>query len=434
MTVETRVVDPYAVKRVAALEDHQTELDEPGRLLRVDLSDLANCATNPTRYAIESILPRGHVTLLGGHGGSGKTNLAETFAAHTVTGTSWAGLHADHDRVVFVSLEDPGELARYRLRRVCDEYGLPHSAMDDNMLILDGSATDSVLALEISNAGIRHLVFTATLDEIETAADGCGLLVIDNASDAFAGNENDRYLVRAFIRRLAHIARKHNCAVLLLAHIDKAAARHGSAGNTYSGSTAWHNTCRSRLALLEDEAGPYLVHEKNNHGKRIDPIRLAWTDEGVLVPISTTGSATMAREEQDDADVLAAIRAAIEDGATVHAARSGSHSTLSVLKTYPDLPKALIKDKGRFWSALTRLERAGSLKREVYKDSHRHERVRLVCSGLCDASTPTPPDARTRTGCARALVVSESDERGTNARTQNCPRCDGAGCEWCRHA
>ena len=68
------------------------------------------------------------------------------------------------------------------------------------------------------------------------------------------------------------IAREHDAAVVLLAHIDKAAARNGGQGNSYSGSTAWHNSARSRLALVEDEAtGLELLHEKANFGKKRDP-------------------------------------------------------------------------------------------------------------------------------------------------------------------
>ena len=38
-------------------------------------------------------------------------------------------------------------------------------------------------------------------------------------------------------------------------------------GNNYSGSTQWHNSVRSRLALVEsDRAGIELLHEKANYG------------------------------------------------------------------------------------------------------------------------------------------------------------------------
>src|SRR5690625_5910278 len=78
------------------------------------------------------------------------------------------------------------------------------------------------------------------------------LIVIDIASDAYDENENSRRDVRFFIRALATLARANDAAVVLLAHIDKVAARNGGGGNDYSGSTAWHNSARSRIALMQD--------------------------------------------------------------------------------------------------------------------------------------------------------------------------------------
>ncbi len=403
-------------------------------LVPVDLSTLSDCEIDPTRYAISQILPRKHVTLFGSHGGSGKTILAETLAAHCATGTPWAGLPTERTPVLFIGLEDPGELARFRLRRTCDEYGLLQSLVIENMAMLDGSNTNSVLAEEIATDGVRHLAFTEALSEIETTASamGCGLLVIDNASDAYAANENDRRMVKTFVRRLAQLARKVDCAVLLLAHVDKAAARFGGNGNTFSGSTAWHNSVRSRLALIEDESGLSLVQEKNNLGKKIEPIRLEWTSTGVLVPVATTGSAAVEREVQDDTDVLAAIRAATADGCNVPAARTGPSTALGALAKYPDLPRPLRKDSPRFWAALTRIERSGAVVRERYKNAHRHDRERLVCANSCAPNIPHTPCALTRAQDASiASVVRQSDRRRTDA-SAHCPRCNDAGCAWCR--
>ena len=96
---------------------------------------------------------------------------------------------------------------------------------------------------------------TATLGELRAAVGGAGLLIIDNASDAYDGPENDRRQVRTFIRELAGLGRGNNAGVMLLAHIDKQAARFGSQGNSYSGSSAWHNSARSRLALVDTRNG-----------------------------------------------------------------------------------------------------------------------------------------------------------------------------------
>ena len=70
---------------------------------------------------------------------------------------------------------------------------------------------------------------------------GVGLVVVDNASDAYGGDEIQRRQVRAFMRSLAKVVRPTNGAVLLLAHVDKTTSRSKKAdgGEGYSGSTAW---------------------------------------------------------------------------------------------------------------------------------------------------------------------------------------------------
>ena len=114
--------------------------------------------------------------------------------------------------------------------------------------MLDGTGADGTLARETVAPGVRVFGPTRLYDEFRHAAAGATLIVVDNASDAYDGNENERRTVRQFVQLLAQIARENEAGVLLLAHIDKAAARDGGKRNSYSGSTAWHNSARSRFA------------------------------------------------------------------------------------------------------------------------------------------------------------------------------------------
>lgn len=353
---------------------------QENRLASVDLAGLADCGIDPTSHAIESILPYRHATLLGSHGGAGKSMLALTFAAHKACGRDWCGLSVPSGPALYVSLEDPGELVRYRLRRIADEYDLDHAAITDGLLVLDGSAADSVLAAEVNDYGTRRIVPTSVMDEVRSASVGRRLIVIDNASDAFDADENSRRMVRAFVRSLAQIAQNEDAALLLLAHIDKSAARGGANGNTYSGSTAWHNSARSRLALVDVDGRIDLVQEKNNLGRKAAPIALTWSDQGVLVPVSPGAAGNVAR--QDDAAVHAAIRVANAADINVPVGRSGASTAYSVLVTLPELPKALRVDKSRFWAALTRLERAELIYRETYRNAQRHTKERLIARAL----------------------------------------------------
>ena len=98
--------------------------------------------------------------------------------------------------------------------------------------------------------------------------------------------------------------------MLLLAHIDKQAARGGAAGNNYSGSTAWHNSSRSRLALVPTDDGVELHQEKLNLGARLDaPIELSWSADGLLKPLSSDRVGHAARlERQITVDAIGLLK------------------------------------------------------------------------------------------------------------------------------
>jgi putative DNA primase/helicase len=111
-----------------------------------------------------------------------------------------------------------------------------------------------------------------------------GLVVVDNASDAYGGDEIQRKQVRAFIRSLVMVARLTDCAVVLLAHVDKNTSRNKRAdgGEGYSGSTAWHNSARSRLFMTCTDNGTLtLEHQKSNLGKKREVLELEWRDDGL---------------------------------------------------------------------------------------------------------------------------------------------------------
>lgn len=369
---------------MTGLEQQAVAELEAGQALR--LVDLAGLLTTPTPappYVIHGLIPRRVVTLLGGHGGAGKSIAGLTLAAHVAGGAhTWAGFAVEDGRALYVSLEDPGDVVRYRLRKIVEAYALDAAKIERRLIVLDGTGSDGTLAGEVSDMGVRRIAFTGTLTELEDAAQGHRLIVIDNASDAFSANENERRLVREFIRKLGSIAQETDAGLVLLAHIDKAAARNGSQGNSYSGSTAWHNSVRARLALAANDGVVELVPEKLNHGKLAEPITLEWSDAGVLVPVDRT--TTPAGGQADDEAVMAALRAAQAAGVDVGSARSGPSTAQSILATFPELPPHLHGLKGRraFWAAVGRLTAAGKVRVEtITTESRNRKKVMLPCVG-----------------------------------------------------
>jgi hypothetical protein len=361
----------------------------------VPAGDLIATSSPPVRFIFEPIIPRAEVTMMSGHGGAGKSTLGLTLAAHHACGARWNGLCCVSGRALFVSLEDSADLVRWRLRAICAAYGLDAKRVADNVTIADGTeADDAALAREMrGEGGATTITPTAAMAQLADLAAGASLIVIDNASDAADLDEINRQRVRAFMRMLKRIARDADAAVLLLAHIDKQAATHGRAGNTFSGSTAWHNSARSRLALIDTNGALELVHEKANLSAKAPPTRMRFVDHGVLLPYDGTLGESPAESDRADADaVLAALQAAEAQGCNVPPGRSGAVTAYSALKTF-DLPEWLRVDRARFWRALNSLLADGRAASAEYKTDDHKTRKRIVAipPNRPSAKPPTPP-------------------------------------------
>ena len=346
-------------------------------LVEVPIDDVGTAHIEPPQFVIAPIIPRRVATLLGGHGGLGKSMLGLILCAHVACGRSWASFEVQRGKAVFISLEDAGDLVRFRLRCIIDRYQLPEKDVVENLRVFDGTEMEAALMIEASNRGVVRLVDTPALEQVSAAICGADLAVIDNASDAYGGDENIRMQVRAFMRRLADMAKTNDGGLVLLAHIDKAAAKYGGQGNTYSGSTAWHNSARSRLALVEEERKIELRHEKANLSGRIDPLVLRRGEDGVLLPSGDDGSGVNADEilAAADADfVYGLLVLAFRDGITVPAACSGAVTGWHALRNLTELEKQYRTPEGkrRVFSALTRLSREGRIVKKEYKRPNRH--------------------------------------------------------------
>ncbi|MDU7556420.1 MAG: AAA family ATPase [Pseudomonas sp.] len=351
-------------------------------LTPVDLSDVMSTQLDPVQYAVNPWMPRRHVTLFGGHGGIGKSSLALAISAHVACGLPFAGFEVQRCPVLFVSLEDEPTIVRYRLRKIIDAYSLPADSVLANMRLLDG--TQGFAALMTEGAGFNtEPEFTKAFRELEDHATGAGLIIIDNASDAFDAYENSRRSVRAFIRSLAIMARTNDAAVVLLAHIDKASAKNGAQGNSYSGSTAWHNSARSRLSLLEADGRIQLAHEKANMSKKAEPLSITFRDS-VPMPESTAWSDTgLTNEEYDQCEIMRALEAAAQAGINVPASVTpGAYSAMKALESLPEYMDTFRGKAGsaRAARAITALARSGRIERIEYRKPNRHpaERWEIV--------------------------------------------------------
>jgi hypothetical protein len=387
----------------------------PPPLVPVDLSDVMQARLENVGFCVKPWFPNRQVTLFGGHGGIGKSTLALAVAAHVAAGLSFAGMEVTQTPVLFVSLEDEPMIVRLRLRRVIEVYNLPADAVLANMRLLDG--TQGMAALMTGGDGFNsEPQFTLVYRDLLSQSDGAGLVIIDNASDAFEANENARRDVRLFMRGLVRIARENDAAVVLLAHIDKLSAKAGSQGNSYSGSTAWHNSARSRIALINEDGGVSVLHEKANLSACADPLPININEHGIPMPARSGGTLEaggMTPEEMDQAEMLRAMKAAAETGINAPAnVAPGAHSAMNALGNLPEYSAAFKRGrqgKSRASSALTAMLRYGVIITDTYRKANRHSADRFILSSQrTDATAPQeeiksalrhpliPPSASTR--------------------------------------
>jgi RecA-family ATPase len=318
---------------------------------------------------VEGWMPEGEVTLLAGHGGGGKSIIALQLAVCVALGRDIFGLSVQRRKVLFWSLEDPAARLWYRIDRACRSMSAALSDLDGSLFVADGSGADGELARSAFR-GERAMSTTPAYAELvgqlhETGAD---VFIVDGASDAFGGNENDRRQVRTFIRLLHAAIPSPRGAALLVAHVDKLSARNTDTTQGYSGSTAWHNSVRSRWYFrLNDGGGMTLELQKLNVGPAGGAIDLKWDDEAkVFKGRVVTAESVADAQREAERRIVAMIGEAESQEAPIGAERAGRGSTYAAMRYLDGFPPA-IKSSSDLWKMLDRLKGKGRIRFEIVK-------------------------------------------------------------------
>jgi RecA-family ATPase len=337
----------------ASADDHFDDLVDPVML---------DGAVVPVRkWLVPGYIPWGAVTLLGGDGGVGKSLLCMQLQAAAALGQPWIGREITPVRSLGLYAEDDrGELHR-RLVDIAALHGVDLPDIGDAMFA-PRVGVDNILAKPDGNGGLGT---TAVYGGLMARCVGLGaqLLVIDTVADTYGANENWRAEVRAFINMLRRLAIAIDGAVVLTAHPSQAGL---ATGTGISGSTAWHNTVRSRLYLTRpgDDDGDgqdrLLKGMKANYGPVPDELRLRWED-GVFVNQDVAGRLSKTiMAVSADAAFLAGLDAMTDAGVSVSTAKQGSYAPRE-LAGLPQCAGYRVRDLEK---AMRRLVGAGAIKLE----------------------------------------------------------------------
>ena len=281
---ETRANSVTPIKR--ANGKREPEARPPN--LAMQWADLSERIPQEREWAIDHWLGMGHVTLLAGAGGLGKTSIAQAMG-------SCISLHRDYldnvgtkRRVLMWACEDDETELWRRQIAIAHSIQEPLQSFQDEFLLHSYDGEDVELCC------LREGVVTVSpmlkvLSE-QIGDYGARVVILDNIARLYGCSENDRHQVTSFIAMLTNAARSTGAAVLLLGHPAKAT------GSEYSGSTAWEGAVRARLYLgrhlpdqeanqpepKEDDGIRFLCRRKANYTTR-DYRRIKYVG-GVMIP------------------------------------------------------------------------------------------------------------------------------------------------------
>lgn len=244
------------------------------------LDNLDSDPPPPRQWVIAKWLPRRSVTAMFGGGGIGKSLLVQQMATQVANGIECFGQQVTPGPVLAYLCEDDNDELRRRQRDILAQLGRSPGNSWDGLHLQGRAGLDNVM---MSFGPDRLALYCPFLREVEHECERIRpvLLILDNVAQLFGGIENDRHEVTVFTNVLTGIARRVDCAVLVLGHVAKAQ------GSEFSGSTAWEAAVRTRLWMERRGDGLIELHRRKANYAELDSILLEYRD-GALAVVDRT--------------------------------------------------------------------------------------------------------------------------------------------------
>ena len=273
-------------------------LREPPQEETVEIIRMSEVDTQTVEWLWKPYIPFGKVTIIQGNPGEGKTTLALCLCA-ACTNRKPFPLMPEHEpfNVIYQTAEDGlGDTVKPRLMEA--------EADLDRVLVIDESKQELSLSDERIEKAIRQ--------------NGARLIILDPIQ-AYVGEKTDMNKaneIRPIFRRLAEVAERTACAVILIGHLNKAAG--GQSAYRGLGSIDFRAAARSVLLIGRVKREPnirVIVHDKSSlapEGKPmafcLDPeMGFEWVGEYDITAdelLSGAGGNTATKTEQAETLIL----------------------------------------------------------------------------------------------------------------------------------
>jgi RecA-family ATPase len=424
-------------------------------LPRFDL-DLLDGAPPPDRkWVLPGFIPCGEITLFTGPGGAGKSLFAQQLATALAGGVSFLGLSASSQKttVLYATAEDDECELHRRERNVMRALDLDRADLGDRLglISLRGRIGNELVTFDHDGKLKHSETFKLLRNTVEVT--GANLLILDNLAHLFAGNENDRGQVTAFVNALYSLVRNQGVTILLLGHPNKS-------GDSYSGSTAWLNAVRSQIEINRVQDGESNVLDpdarvltlgKANYARAGAQQAFRWHEFAFVLEedLPSDARAELAEAQKAAAENEAYLRCL---AAATDRKRAVSHhpGVNYYASTFTKMPEGRGNTKAAFERAFERLLALGAIELDakLWKRENRTYKygIRAVdnpaekCTDQAHRPLHQPP-APTRTdpsvNPARTDppipkgIPGAATKAATPDQDKDCPACDGIGCHWC---
>ncbi|MBB5685651.1 AAA family ATPase [Sphingobium boeckii] len=373
-----------------------------------DLNLWAATKPTPKTFLMAPFIPREDVVIITGDGGTNKSTLALQISACAAAGRKFLGMDVIAGPALYITAEDDNRENHWRLAKIAEAIGTTLHALAGQLHIvsLRGRMNNELATFE--HDGRMRSTPAYALLRATIVQTGAKLVTLDNVAHLFAGNENDRSQVTAFINLLYQLCGDLDVTVLLIAHRNKT-------GDSYSGSTAWLNAVRSQVLMeRSDDADPDIRRMslgKANYARAGEDIAFRWHDFALVrdkdLPADTAKEiAAVARTNADNAIFLACLAERNDQRRQVSEKPTAANYAP---KQFEVMPQAKGLNRKRLADAMDRLYRIGAIERGfLYRDTGEGKDIH----GLREA-TPGQPETSPETSRKQQPETSGNPQKTT---------------------
>lgn len=298
------------------------------------------------QYLMEPIFPQKGSAVLAGKPDTGKSQFARQLCIQIALGEKTFidfELNPVHNKSIYVATEDNEDATRFLINKQFG--GLGKQAVENLRFIF----ADTMNQEEI----IKNLNEQLTLEPVD-------LVVIDSFGDIFQGNDsNNNMAMRNTVKTFDKIGKEHNCLVLFVHHINKAAYRVAPGQEHIQGGAGLVQKVRLAIVLSEGEGNiRYFTVVKGNYCPKMykeNSLELNFSEEsflfsntGKLIPTNELGTATETNNKEEKYNELETIAMLIFENNLV--------STGNFVKQYCEITKKSIATAKRAHANLIKFD------------------------------------------------------------------------------